>query len=485
MRTRRLTICLIILLIVFSSVLVSVGKEAVNGTENVDYWGTNVSHGGTTANWVYNANGSPSSPTVVNGTVYIGTFSGDYWEVSRNILSEDGYEYTRNHQATLYALNSSSGSPEWEFSTQGSIWSSPTYENNTVYVGTLSGSMYAVNSSSGEMRWGLETGHPIFSSPVVSENSVYFGNRGYNTSVSSPETEYFLYNINADNGTLRWKKETGQGMFGSPAVDNGTLYVGDQNGTVYAVDSTDGEVKWQFRISENRVSERGSREEFKFVSSLTVSNGTVYVPSYRTVYAIDAGTGEERWNTTITGLVTSSPAVAGGSVYIGDYVGNFHAIEVGMGEVRWTNSVSETYISQSSPFVVDGTVVFGGVDGDLYGLDNEDGRELWSYETTAPVLSSPAVVDGMVYFSNTEAIYALTKSDMKDSTNNSTEVTRDRLPSGNLTEKNDTQEFIRSEENDGEGGDDSEQEGPTYLLIPLFSGLALVGLIGFLYFRYA
>ena len=40
--------------------------------------------------------------------------------------------------------------------------------------------------------------------------------------------------------------------------------------------------------------------------------------------------------------------------------------------------------------------MFGSIDGRLYVVDLSDGRELWSYEIGAAILSSPAVAGGFV-----------------------------------------------------------------------------------------
>jgi outer membrane protein assembly factor BamB len=62
----------------------------------------------------------------------------------------------------------------------------------------------------------------------------------------------------------------------------------------------------------------------------------------------------------------------------------------------------------SSPAVVDGVVYFGSRDHHIYALDAETGAVIWSYETGSWVESSPAVVDGVVYCgSNDGNLYAL------------------------------------------------------------------------------
>jgi len=59
-----------------------------------------------------------------------------------------------------------------------------------------------------------------------------------------------------------------------------------------------------------------------------VVDTTIYVGSDDgRLYAVDATTGEKLWDILTGGKVTSSPAVADGIVYIGSHDGNVYAIE--------------------------------------------------------------------------------------------------------------------------------------------------------------
>jgi len=58
-----------------------------------------------------------------------------------------------------------------------------------------------------------------------------------------------------------------------------------------------------------------------------VSNGVVYVGSGdKNLYAIDAGTGKEKWRFTTGSYVVSSPAVSNGVVYVGSLDKNLYAV---------------------------------------------------------------------------------------------------------------------------------------------------------------
>jgi len=65
----------------------------------------------------------------------------------------------------------------------------------------------------------------ITSSPVISlEGTIYIGSNNN-----------YLYALNPD-GTLKWKFETGDGIFSSPRISSdGTVYVGSWDGYLYAL----------------------------------------------------------------------------------------------------------------------------------------------------------------------------------------------------------------------------------------------------------
>ncbi len=112
--------------------------------------------------------------------------------------------------------------------------------------------------------------------------------------------------------------------------------------------------------------------------------------------------------------VTATPAVVDGVAYVGDWSGNFYAIDLETGKPRWTYQAhvhGQVYAGQivSSAAVADvkgvRTVFFAGGK-TLYALRAVDGRERWKHEVgrrgddndPSEIESSPLVADGMVVF---------------------------------------------------------------------------------------
>ena len=94
-------------------------------------------------------------------------------------------------------------------------------------------------------------------------------------------------------GTKKWEFVTGGQVHASPAIgSDGTVYVGNDDGKVYALNGVTGAKRWEF-LTRSRV---GS-------SPAIGSDGTVYVGADNKVYALNGATGAKKWESQIEYLV--------------------------------------------------------------------------------------------------------------------------------------------------------------------------------------
>ncbi|MDO8690628.1 MAG: PQQ-binding-like beta-propeller repeat protein [Dehalococcoidia bacterium] len=237
-----------------------------------------------TLKWSYTTGGGIlSSPTVVEGVVYVG--SGDYkvyaldavtgalkWSYATGsyILSSpavvEGVVYVGSQDGKVYALDAATGSLKWSYQTDSSIESSPLLTNGVVYIGSSDGKVHALDAMTGALRWTYSTGGLGISSAAVAGSVVYVGSR-----------DGKLYALDADSGILRWSYSTG-GPVLSPALANGVVYVGSGDGKLYALDASTGDPKWSYSTG--------------VYPDLAVANGVLYVSGYDgKVYAFESDSG--------------------------------------------------------------------------------------------------------------------------------------------------------------------------------------------------
>lgn len=256
-------------------------------------------------------------------------------------------------------------------------------EGLTLYVGCSGGNVYAVDAESGNEQWRFETGDAVWSSPTVVNGTVYIGSYDGN-----------VYALDAADGTKQWEYHVGGTVRSSPTVVNGTLYVGSDDGTVFAIDTTSETPEWTFSEPTGAVD-----------TAPAVVDGMVYVGcADARVYAVDAESGDEQWRFETGDAVHCSPTVTNGTVYVGaENEGTLWALEAQTGAIDWSFSGPDNDV-RSSPTVVDGTVYVGS-DGpsyqghSLWAIDAETGDLRWEF--TEPdlygVTSSPTVLEGTVY----------------------------------------------------------------------------------------
>ncbi len=167
------------------------------------------------------------------------------------------------------------------------------------------------------------------------------------------------------------------------------------------------------------------------ISSPAVDGGTAYVGSTdHNLYAIETASGALKWKFATKSRVTSSPAVANGVVYFGSYDANFYAVDAASGKEKWrfTTAGERRFVAKhlhgslpasepmpdpfdvylSSPTVADGVVYFGSGDGNVYALDAASGKLKWKFATGDVVHASPAIANGTLYIGSWDSyFYAL------------------------------------------------------------------------------
>jgi len=173
-------------------------------------------------------------------------------------------------------------------------------------------------------------------------------------------------------------KNTGSQVVASPAVANGVVSIGSEDGNEYALNAATGALLWSFATG------------CPVQSSAAVAGGVVYVGGYDDtgqVYALNETTGAELWSAASgTYAVDSSPAVANGVVYAGTDSNTVEALNAASGAVLWTGTTGN--VVTSSPAVVNGAVYVGSDDGSVYAFAQPGGVGAMMSGQARPAISA-------------------------------------------------------------------------------------------------
>jgi outer membrane protein assembly factor BamB len=180
---------------------------------------------------------------------------------------------------------------------------------------------------------------------------------------------------------------------------------------IICVDIKNGDLEWEF-LTGNRI----------VTSSPAVVNGRVYVgtqgPGDPKVFCLDSESSTELWNYTLSADSSSSPCVYQDRVYLGAGR-SVYCLNATTGAFIWQYHTIKNVIS--SPAVYDDKVYVGSGPGygKMYCLDaegNGDGTTtcIWEFRTGkyGDVTTSPAIVDNKVYFGSDDyKLYCLNAFD--------------------------------------------------------------------------
>jgi len=173
------------------------------------------------------------------------------------------------------------------------------------------------------------------------------------------------------------------------------------------------------------------RTDGRIIGSPAVAGGTAYVGATDGVlYAVTIATGVLEWQFQTGARIPSSAAVANGRVHFTSYDGNLYALDAATGKELWRFETGgerrfaaphlngwspaaevmpdpfDVYLS--SPAVANGTVYFGSGDHNIYAVDAATGALKWKFETGDVVHSSPAIVGDTLYIGSWDRyLYAL------------------------------------------------------------------------------
>ena len=233
--------------------------------------------------------------------------------------------------------------------------------------------------------------------PAVDSKYVFAADRGGNVYSIDRITGSTIWSTDLDDEDENDDKRSAR-LSGGVAEGESNVYVGSENGWVYALSKTDGKLAWK------------SNPGCEIVSKPAADSGSVFVLcSNGCAHAYSEYDGSEIWNTaaenqglTVRGV--SSVLAKGGVIIYGTAAGNTAIVHqknglllnmIRTGHARGASNLERLIDVDSAP-VLDGTVLYTvAYKGDLVATDLRQHRELW--RTKLSSLGDISVGGGKVF----------------------------------------------------------------------------------------
>ena len=328
-----------------------------------------------------------------------------------------------------------SSSEVWSTSTNSGIHGNTGYlkthkKNDLIYSVDSYGLVSAVSSASGDIVWQIATNYDVSSGISVVSDKVCFGttdaklicfdietlslNSHYplitsmknltTFSKSSPDIEIELltelaspilsinnlfllkldnddlYLIDPTSQDVIWKSESqniplrtkGASM---PLIQNNTVYIARDNGSLSAYDQTNGTLKWLTIIS-SRSGRNDLESQRDAEMNILVNNNRLFYGHFQgDITSLDLNTGDIVWSSPLSFI--NNISIHGSSI-LGSTTSNvLVSLDKASGFTNWKNELNKDI---TEPFIIDRIVMIFSTDGTLFGYDIDSGDRVYEEE---------------------------------------------------------------------------------------------------------
>jgi outer membrane protein assembly factor BamB/tRNA A-37 threonylcarbamoyl transferase component Bud32 len=238
--------------------------------------------------------------------------------------------------------------------------------------------------------WSFKTEDEIRGTPAIYQGSLFIGSYDNN-----------LYAVNAADGKFQWKYPTEGGIVSRPAVMDGNIYFGSEDKTLHVVSARSGKVVWTYYTNG------------AIRSSPRIAEGHIFIGSDdHYLHAVNLMTGRLAWRFETADSVRSTPFVMNELIYIGAESGDYYAVDY-RGALKWRFHAKRAITS--STIGTQQALYFSSMDSTLYALDPRNGWVLWKFRLGKPSICSPCLADEFVFVGAADGfIYAVDARSSKE-----------------------------------------------------------------------
>ena len=300
-------------------------------------------------------------------------------------------EFRKISEMPSYTIDCPEKKPEWEFETNGSIWSSPTIYDNDLFFGNDSGLFYCIDLSDKTVKWQFQSNGPIRSKACIIGHLVSFSS-----------DDGYQYALDVRSGNLKWKIDIGNAvtprvgpakdaydydfLCSSPIYSDGFIYVGSKDSCLYVIGAEKGNLVWKFKTGNI------------IRSTPAIGNEMVYVGGWdHFLYALNRKDGSLIWKYDAGWCIQSSPLIVGDKVIAGSRAAQVFALDRYSGEEIWKTTYWGSWV-ESSPVLYDDKIYIGSSDfRKIFAMDPSTGKVILSSSVEGWAWPTPAVNSDFIF----------------------------------------------------------------------------------------
>jgi len=187
----------------------------------------------------------------------------------------------------------------------------------------------------------------------------------------------YVYALSAKDGSIFWQGKIGldkgelklRGQVLKPYNNN--LYLTSENGSIYTLNTSNGELKWSYALAYN----------YNHVPNL-VHNEIVYIPNAPYVYNFEAETGKALYQRGFKKAMYGKPVTDGNNIIIADESKTLFSLDPNDLHINWKFTLDEKESRIKEKIIVNSGSIYIGVfstadQTSVYNIDAKNGTQIW------------------------------------------------------------------------------------------------------------
>lgn len=217
--------------------------------------------------------------------------------------------------------------------------------------------------------------------------------------------------LSGQDSIISWSLKANGAIYSYPVVNDTFLYFGSMNSTFYAVHTQTGKVLWTYKTP------------YLINSQALVYDGKVFIESGHKLYALDALTGDLKWEYVASSAAPaiqiydtdyhhSSPFQKNGIIYFADGWANVNGVNAETGNLVFQYNTGAGSAIRSTPVIKDTVMYFGDWDSRIYAVSMKDCTLIWKdtldgiRQYYGAIVSQFVIHDTLLYFGSQHDIYS-------------------------------------------------------------------------------
>ncbi len=262
----------------------------------------------------------------------------------------------------------------WDYDTEvGYPSNSLSISDGILFSSNLKGEVFAIDVTTGKSIGRFSTpGKTSYSTPIIYNDNIIVA--------FSSSDRYSILSYNILQGEIKWKRQLGW-IMSSPVLIDEEIIVCSITGKIYKLDALSGNKIWEYSERNDSIKRKS------FYTSPVACNQFVVAGNVNNyLYAVNISDGKLRWRFKTNGSINSDASVFEDKIYFTSDDLNFYCLDTA-GNLLWKKPMETKSLSSSTFF--NEKVITAGIDGNIIAMSKKTGELLWTFQTKGAVWASP------------------------------------------------------------------------------------------------